>query len=143
MESEECAEIRSLILGMSDPAERRTLNAVRATRVVGDSLNAILSDTQSAIEIKLLLEQAAEVYERNGITAALSLIFERCKTEDRILNYPIEDDPERILTNYQHLFELLHEASKQIHTLQGLIRWIDEPNLDVDEDSENKFTQHI
>ena len=141
MESEECAEIRSLILGMSDPAERRTLNAVRATRVVGDSLNAILSDTQSAIEIKLLLEQAAEVYERNGITAALSLIFERCKTEDRILNYPTEDDPERILTNYQHLFELLHEASKQIHTLQGLIRWIDEPNLDVDEDSENKFTQ--
>lgn len=141
MGSEECAEIRSLILGMSNPAERKVLNTVRATRIVGDSLNAILSDTQGAIEIKLLLEQAAEVYERSGITAALSLIFERCRTEDRILNYPIEDDPERILTNYQHLFELLHEASKQIHTLQGLIRWMDEPNLDVDEDSESKFNQ--
>lgn len=118
--SKEAHELKSVLEAMYDPRDTRIVAAAQATRIFGDSLDDLLNNDAASAQARLLLENAAKIYEKNGIIAAVSNLFANAKTEERLLQY----GGERALTNYQHILELLHQQHSTIDSLQGLLRWL-------------------
>lgn len=160
--TEEAREMLRIIEALESPRDVNALRQARATRLMGETINSIIPegfendskekvDDKAALKARELIEQAVKIWEKRGVSAAIAKIMRECRTQFRLL--PIIDG-ERQLANYQHLIEILQEASSSLKGVSGLARWLaqqiknpsDEDKyrlrLDSDADLVNVMTIH-
>ena len=130
--TEEAREILWILLALEAPDDIRALRLARATRLMGESINAIVPeafenesgnviDDKNALLARELIEEAREIWTKRGVSAALARLMLQSKTQERLL--PVQNG-ERRLANYQQLIEVLQEASLSLKGISGLARWL-------------------
>ncbi len=160
--TEEAKEMLRIIEALESPQNVNALRQARATRLMGETINSIIpegfekdseerTDDKAALKARELIEEAAAIWARRGVSAALTKIMRECRTQIRLL--PVIDG-ERKLANYQHLIEILQDASTSLKGVSGLARWLSQQiqkpsddekyhlRLDSDADLVNVMTIH-
>ncbi len=121
LESEEADDILKVLQAMDNPTDHKLLNIARSTKIFGHSLRQIKESEEDAQKSRLAVEEAISQFESLGILAAFAHLFRENGTESQLLDL---DDGERILTNYEHILELLNNEVRNVKTISGLIRWL-------------------
>lgn len=160
--TDEAKEMLALLQAMESPQDVRAVNFARATRLMGESVNSIAPeafvsadedgiDDQAALKALELIDSAAAIWTKRGVSAAVNKIMFECDTQRRLL--PVKNG-ERRLANYQQLIEVLQEASSAFKNISGLARWLKQQiqnppdderfylRLDSDADLVNVMTIH-
>lgn len=160
--TEEAREMLLIIEALESPQDIKALRLARSTRLMGESINAIIPeafahkgqselDDKAALKARELIEEAITIWNKRGVSAAIAKIMLECGTQKRLL--PLQDG-ERQLANYQHLMEVLQEASLSLKGISGLARWLKQQiqnppddekyqlRLDSDADLVNVMTIH-
>lgn len=160
--TEEAREMLLIIEALESPRDIKALRLARSTRLMGESINAIIPeafdregqselDDKAALKARELIEKALTIWNKRGVSAAIAKIMLECGTQKRLL--PLQDG-ERQLANYQHLMEVLQEASLSLKGISGLARWLKQQiqnppddekyqlRLDSDADLVNVMTIH-
>lgn len=161
-ETEEAKEMLRIIEALEAPQDVSALRQARATRLMGETINAIIPeafevpegsaiDDKAALRSRELIEEAVDIWNRRGVSAAFAKIMFECGTQKRLL--PVIDG-ERRLANYQQLIEILQQASASLKSISGLARWLSQQiqspkdedlyhlRLDSDADLVNVMTIH-
>lgn len=140
--TEEARELLWIILALEAPDDIRALRLARATRLMGETINAIvpeafgntsnpLPDDKKALLARELIEEARDIWTRRGVSAALARLMLQSQTQERLL--PVQNG-ERRLANYQQLIEILQEASSSLKGISGLARWLKQQITNPPED---------
>lgn len=160
--TEEAREMLLIIEALESPRDIKALRLARSTRLMGESINAIIPeaferegqselDDKAALKARELIEEALTIWNKRGVSAAIAKIMLECGTQKRLL--PLQDG-ERQLANYQHLMEVLQETSLSLKGISGLARWLSQQiqnppddekyqlRLDSDADLVNVMTIH-
>ena len=160
--TEEAREMLLIIEALESPQDIKALRLARSTRLMGESINAIIPeafahkgqselDDKAALKARELIEEAITIWNKRSVSAAIAKIMLECGTQKRLL--PLQDG-ERQLANYQHLMEVLQEASLSLKGISGLARWLKQQiqnppddekyqlRLDSDADLVNVMTIH-
>lgn len=135
-ETDEALEILDILKAMQAPDEIKRVNWARATRIFHEDMSTIafgrmkpcakdqtITENQSdeaRSKARGTLIKANQIFNRYGVSAAFSEIFEVYQTDKMVLAEPNGDVH---LTNYRHILELLQEANARQKTLPALIRW--------------------
>ncbi len=122
-ETEEAYELFLILRAFNSPGDERAVRAALATRLMGEPLSTIAAEDEAErIELRRLFEDCAKIWRRAGVAAA----FERlCRARDVAGRLLKVKNGERILTNYSHLIEILHEAGRSRPTTAGLAAWFE------------------
>lgn len=124
-QTEEASEMILLLRAFAAPGDMRAMNAARATRLVGDTLQTLQTDEKDEarrVELRRVLEEGLRRWPSSGPAPAVRRLMALCRTTERLL--PCEDG-ERRLVNYAHLLELLHAAHRTVPTPVGLAEWLE------------------
>lgn len=117
----EAREMRLILEAVAAPENERAIKAARTTRILGETLSGLASETEARrIEVRELFAEAASSWSRIGVAAALQKIFDEAGAASRLLKIR---GGERILTNYAHLIEILHRAGRTKRQPEGLLAW--------------------
>lgn len=147
-ETDEALEILDILKAMQAPDDIKRVNWARATRIFHERMSTIafgrikpyandlaITETQSneaRSKARSTLIKASQIFNRYGVSAAFSEIFETYQTDKNVLAEPNGDV---YLTNYRHILELLQEANAKQKTLPALIRWFAKAIKDADTDT--------
>ena len=127
--TEEARDLLAILKALADPGARKSVNAARATPVVGRRLKDIAltgDDAADAALNDLYLEDlkcfrdASDRCRKAGPAAAIERLFASFDTVGRVLG---KKGGERLLTNWTHITELLSVAYGRLKTLPSLIGW--------------------
>ena len=120
----EAREVVRLLRAFAQPGDERAMRAARTTRLVGDSFARLAKDDEAhRIRLREFFDEGLVKWRRSGVAAAFSGLMEACRTVERLL--PIAGG-ERILTNYDHLIEILHAEGRRHRTPAGLLAWFEQ-----------------
>ena len=120
----EAREMVRLLRAFAQPGDERAMRAARTTRFVGDSLAVLAKDDEAhRIRLREFFDDGLVKWRRSGVAAAFSGLMEACGTVERLL--PIAGG-ERILTNYDHLIEIMHAEGRRHRTPAGLLAWFEQ-----------------
>lgn len=123
MDTPEALEMEMLLRALRRPDNVNDVNGARATRIFGETLSTIdAADEARRVEARTLLEDALKLWARGGAAAVIREIMRARDTVRRILPTAMG---ERTLTNYEHLTELLHAASRTHRTPSSLCAWFE------------------
>lgn len=123
MDTPEALEMEILLRALRRPDNVNDVNGARATRIFGETLSTIdAADEARRVEARTLLEDALKLWPRGGAAAVIREIMRARDTVRRILPTALG---ERTLTNYDHLTELIHAASRTHRTPSSLCAWFE------------------
>ena len=119
----EALDMVRILRAFSRPGEERVMRAARATRLVGDTLAMLSKDDETRrIHLREFFDDGLAKWRRSGVASAFSGLMEACRTVERLL--PVEGG-ERVLTNYDHLIEILHSEGRRHRTPEALLAWFE------------------
>lgn len=119
----EAADLLLVLRAFNAPGDERVLRAARASRFMGEALSRIEADDESErVDLRELFEDGAKRWRSSGVAAAFADLMRRTELESRLLRVR---GGERMLANYAHLIEVLHEAGRRHPTPAGLIAWFE------------------
>lgn len=130
-EEPEAMDILHVLRAMESPENPSLIKMARLTPIFGETLNVVASGMMAqpaddlevarlAMMAKSAFTDALHVFNTRGISAVFAQLFTQYRTRERLV---LETGGERKLVNYQHIIELLQEASRELSTLSGLTRW--------------------
>jgi exodeoxyribonuclease V beta subunit len=125
--SPEAREIEVILEAIENPKNRSAMANARATNIFGETLRDIEENTEAGLTARLQIEEAGRDIETRGVLAAFKKLFVRRRVEERLLR---TDSGERMLTNYDHVLELLYKASRRVKTASGILRWLQDAVAD-------------
>lgn len=121
MATREASEMALLLEALRRPGDVCAVNGARTTRLWGETLAGInAADEGARVAARSLLEDALKLWPRGGAAAVIRHIMRERRTVERLLP---KMGGERILTNYEHLTELIHAASRTHRTASSLCAW--------------------
>ncbi|MDY3115637.1 MAG: UvrD-helicase domain-containing protein [Sutterella sp.] len=118
-QTDEAREIRYVLQALLAQDDERALRLALATRLMGYTvadIEALNADQKSALRSVFI--EARRRWERTGVASALQGLLNEFKTLERLV--PTLDGDE-ILTNYDHLIEILHDNGRFYKTPSGLL----------------------
>ena len=122
-ETPEAADLLLVLRAFNAPGDERVLRAARASRFMGESLSKITADDEAErVALRALFEAGAKKWRRSGVASAFADLMQTTELERRLLKVR---GGERMLANYAHLIEVLHEAGRSHPTPAGLIAWFE------------------
>lgn len=123
-ESPEALEILTLLRGLAEYQRPSLLRSALATRIVGfDARRLQLLEEDSELGDQWLerMELWHDVWQRQGLMAAMSRLISDTGARARILSLP---DGERRMTNVLHCLELLHGRERETRpSMRSLTGW--------------------
>lgn len=123
MQTAEAVEMEMLLRALRRPGDVNAVNGARATRLLGETLAEIDAAQETLrVEARTMLENALKLWARGGAAAVIRQIMRERNTVGRLL--PTANG-ERVLTNYDHLTELIHAASRTHRTPSSLCAWFE------------------
>lgn len=126
LESDEAVELRRVLLALAEPGHRSLSRTALASRLLGLQaldLEQLDSDLETLEEWTGKLRLWGELWRDRGVAHALESMAAGVELTARTL---ADRDGERRMTNFRHLFELLHEAESSEHLgVAGLLRWLE------------------
>lgn len=123
MQTAEAVEMEMLLRALRRPGDVNAVNGARATRILGETLAEIDAAQETLrVEARTMLENALKLWARGGAAAVIRQIMRERNTVRRLL--PTVNG-ERVLTNYDHLTELIHAASRTHRTPSSLCAWFE------------------
>ena len=133
--SSEAEELERVLLAISSPTQERLVRAALATEAMGMNavaLEALGRDGEDELQhvIQRFLEYR-DIWFAAGVAVMLRRWFSKEKITSRLLSHV---DGERRLTNFLHLFELLHEAQREHPAPEALMAWFQVRRQDPRED---------
>ena len=134
-QSTEAIEILTLLRAMASPDDSGVLETARATRLVGHNLKKIQQDINALSVFRQDMKEASDRIVYKGIYPEFSrLMHDRFHTVDRLLQIA---NGERILTNYQHILEIMQSQQQKVGDLAGIIHWLTSAINDTDAELES------
>ena len=122
-ETPEAADLLLVLRAFNAPGDERVLRAARASRFMGETLSKISDDDEAErVALRALFETGAKKWRRSGVASAFADLMQTTELERRLLKVR---GGERMLANYAHLIEVLHEAGRSHPTPAGLIAWFE------------------
>lgn len=118
MASVEARELLAVVAAVADPGDTPLLRGALATRLIGVSLRQVEA---SVVERAVWFDQARRDWQRVGPRAALQRLFGNC---DAPSNLARSDTPERALTNFTHMLDLLCDEPQTRLSAQAGLRWL-------------------
>ena len=136
----EAMDVLHVLRAIESPENPNLLKMARLTPILGETLNTVASSVMAhptpeldvslaAMRAKQIFSEAIDVFNSRGISAVFSQLFTQYQTRERLV---VEMGGDRKLANYQHIIELLQEASRELSTISGLTRWYAREIKDLD-----------
>ncbi len=123
--SNEAVELLRLLRAVDNPADGRLLRAALATDIMGKSGDDIARLISGGDEWEALVGRFfdyRETWARSGFIRMYSGLLRAEGVRGRLLRRP---DGERMMTNLQHLAELVHRAEREEGLgMEGLVKWL-------------------
>ena len=124
-ESEEAEEIERVLRAVAEPGDPKLMRAALATRLVGldaEALAKLHHDETGWDGWAEDFRRWLDAWTASGFMAGFRRLLERCRTQERLLQY---EDGDRRLTNVLHVAELLQSASRTGHRGPlALVDWL-------------------
>jgi exodeoxyribonuclease V beta subunit len=127
LDSAEAEGVLALLDAMREPRRRARVATALATDLLGFDATAIrqLHDHPEKLEIwQERFADAMDVWRRQGVVAALEMLFTRANTRARLLEFP---QGLRAVTNLDHVLELLQFHESRGATPAALCRFVASP----------------
>lgn len=125
-EAPEAIELRRILRALSEPGNRTLSRTALATRMIGLHSDELASIEDSHEELERWMGRLARwgaLFKTRGIAPAIEKLS---LDVDLVARTLAQRDGERRMTNFRHLFELLHEAETVQHLgVAGLLRWFE------------------
>ena len=129
----EAADLLLVLRAFNAPGDERVVRAARATRFIGEPLSQIAADDEAGrVALRALFENCAAKWRRYGVASAFTGLMEETGLAQRLLRV---HNGERMLANYTHLVEVLHEAGRRHPTPAGLIAWFESAVAGADDEA--------
>lgn len=122
-ETTDAEELERVLDAVLDPGREGRVRSALATELLGldaSALESLAADEVRTSEMTLRFRGYRETWAARGIGPMLRELAVREAIDARLLARP---DGERRLTNYRHLAECLHEASRDHPGPEALLRW--------------------
>ncbi len=136
--TEEAAELARLLAAVAEPGSESLLRGALCSRLLGLSLagfDALLADELAWEELAADFHRYHRLWLERGFMAMFRRLLEERGIARRLLALT---DGERRLTNLLQLAELLQNASREHHGIEGVLRWLAGECARPDGDSEEQ-----
>jgi exodeoxyribonuclease V beta subunit len=124
-QSREAAEMRTLLSAIAEPARHGLLRTALGTRLLALSapaIDALTTDERGWESWLVRFQRWNEIWRTSGFIQMIRTLLRECDARPRIL---AQTEGERMLTNIQHLSEVLHQAAtEQRFVPSALTQWL-------------------
>lgn len=131
--SQEAEELKRFLLGVMHHENEGYLLAALATSffgLVAEDLAECLENEVSLADRRTRFQQYHDLWRRHGFLTMFYVFLDKESVRQRIMQFP---GGERKLTNYLHLAQQLHLASKQENlNFPEILRWLEERRVRAD-----------
>lgn len=120
--SEEARDLARLLRALLEPFHRPLAGAALTTSLFGWTASRLAGDSEALMEQMEKLAGWRQLWLQEGFIAMFRALWNEERLPVRLLKLP---DGERLVTNFQHLAEILQSESGH-HTPDGLLRWLED-----------------
>lgn len=126
-------EILAILKAFDEPQNNSVVTAARVTTFMGDTLESLAQTTEAQrVSLRTQFEKGYRYWLKLGVAAAFQVLDAMKTLPERLLKI---EGGHRMLVNYEHLIEILHEVGRERTTPSALLHWF-EAQLQSQEDIE-------